>query len=706
MMSRSSYWKISTWDLKRRLPAGAFFLVIYFLLYPFYFYSRLNGNIQMYMDPNSMANAHDEILSFCSNFLREGVDLIPVVTIMCGCIMGMLSFAWLNSQQQVDLYLSLPLKKRVRFLYLTVNSALLFAIPLLLNQVICIGVIANKGYFRSGLLLDLLLGFLLQMLLYLSSFFIFALASILTGNMVMAGFGGLVLLLLEPIIILITSSMQSSFFETYYYSADWSACYGRGILSPVDSAISIYQAFLNGTYTLTGKQWVILIGQAICYFLLAFYAYMRRPAENGGKRLIFAWTKPIIRFCILTEGTLFAGILLHDSFDNELPYMICGMVIGLIVLHMILQLGFEGEFKSVLKGLPVLALSAIVSFGVLIYYVEDFGGYDTYVPENDEVSSFAFVENYVYNVAFYDANGQYVDPQDHYLHNMAITDREAISGLTSLIKQAIDEDFYEYTDVEDADAASFESLVVRYTLQSGKEIYRSYCIREDLVEEYFASIYDLPEYKEVENNLSDEDMENLFTREDFYKNAAFYLGNLTNENYPLADEDYQAIYDSLKEDINDRTYEDVTSSVPIGYIRFTSSQLKDAAASNYYNYIEATVDVAIYESDARTITLLQDKGYYQGYDLHTEAIASMTLVKTSADNMTDQSIIVDLTNPVIQELLTHAISSDMLYYMIDSSGVTDSMYNAQVTTSDGYFATICFAKGSVSQEVDALFGGL
>lgn len=675
MTSKNSFWKLSIWNMKKRSWVAAVCFCVWFFALPIYTYLT------------AYAYAHDiKMYGATQEYLRDMIWAIwqtdfysvlhIVITIALAIIMPIQAFGWLNKRQKVDMYKSVPVRECTRFIYTHLNSLLIFAVPFLFNLILANIVTAALGVFDSLYIMASVKIFIICVLMYIAVYMLVLIAQLLTGNVVLAFFGGCFLLLVEPVCRLICFMYQTYFYETMYrgYSTQISSSLMHSVTSPVATGICSFLSYRNEVFSNQSTSYVYyrlgmgvvnndlqfaftMILQAIVYGVIAYYLYKRRAAQTGGKNILFVKTIPIIKLAIIFVISFGVGMLACSTgvgMDMEVTYGFVGIVLSAVVLHIVLSAIIEGDLneamKKVIKSLPISILGCAMACGLFSVYAFDLLHYDTYLPKEKELESFAFIRANDTSASM-DIVRSY--PEVMGVDRMQITDENAKKVLLSVLKDAMERNEYNFsenipeyvetsakealgldTDLIYEDGGLLETVSVAYNLKNGKRIYRSYRLKHTDARKIYMAMYDLPEYKAVYNPLADGRMLD-FIKDKRYKKEAIYIpygfeyitqGNGTTH---LTQDALEKLCAAAKDDINERHYEDIVASAPIArFVLGVDAQVDDNGNFHNYDTYKGGFFIVVYESDKRMMQVIKEEGLCQDIDIPMEEIREIEVYYT------------------------------------------------------------------------------
>lgn len=469
MTSKNSFWASSKENHKRRIWVWIVAVLSQILLYgamSTIYLSRIRNQYEMgafrtvEAFRRAMYQAARDALAFSDN-------LWPVI-IFLGAIIGMQGYSYLYDRRKVDMYHSVPVSKKKRFMVIYVNGIIIYLTGNLLGLVTGTVIATAQKAVNMDVLANEGLAFVWNFLLFLVIYHAMILAVMLTGSrfVTLCLFG--VFVMYEIVVYWILDSMKWSFFKTatsYYL-------YTNPQISPLFDCMNEGWELKNAKdaaqaagkcLPLCGK-WILI---AAVLFVAAYLCYSKRQSEAAGRPIAYRVVEPILKIAVVIPAGLLVGmVVLETSFNNEM-LMVTGMLVSGVIFSAAMEVLFAFDIKSLFKHLwsGGIALAGILA--VFCIYKWDLFGYDSYIPEQNKIESIAIsVSGYYDN--YWDENFEYISQSDFEKEHMFITDTEPVLALARKFQTADEEQM--------ADARSVQVL---YRLKSGRQVNRSFIIDYD-----------------------------------------------------------------------------------------------------------------------------------------------------------------------------------------------------------------------------------
>ena len=709
MTSKRSFINIMKEDVKRRIWPIALSVIGFFFALPVLALIKVEDHLE------SLREGWDTLYSLQVSYARytlgpENGFAITGLIIMAAlnAIHGM---KYLHSRQEADFYGSIPMLRTEKFAAAYINGIIIAIIPYWINQIIAAIIGSANGLITPAGFMFGIQTMLLETAGFLLIYSFIIIAAVLTGHTAVTVAGAVVLLFAPLAYIALIDGYSQTFFITRYQSLFYLNYYWFSPVTLVFEMLTTYTNDLNngGAFSTYSYQIFSLIAAVICValsvilYFLTRWLIMRRPAEAAGRAMAFDKTKPVIKVIIMIPVTLALGLffpsLSSANGSRTYAWLVFGLIMGILLSHSVIEIIYEFDFKACAKHIPSGIVAAVITALTVSFFVFDFTGFDTKLPDKGKIETAAVylpgIDNgdyYAhYDYMFY--NGQRYSPNesDVKLDGMNLTD---IDDVYTLAEAGCDyarkfrwrgsspkkETAYE-------DTPSYIEVSVALKKHSGKEYRRSYYIDKNDAANYEAlsRIYDTDEYKEHTYDIYTMD-------EDFYAEKLAgcvqmirYSGSIYSDGIePTSDAEVKAIMDAMKKDTRKLDLDYLREEVPIGYLYIdTMTEEKFMSKVNgrpaYYSD-EYTLGY-LYPSFTETLALLDKYGMKVVGMPEAEDVEFIINVKYTDDDEDISERIEDRTE--IEKLLPELVDNDNVYVnyaLID----TDSQTNYEVHLKKGF----------------------
>lgn len=315
-----------------------------------------------------------------SDFLTMGAA-VAAVTAFFAAVSG---FWYLYSPRKVDFYHSLPVKRSALFLHRVLLAVLYYLVPYVIMEfaAVCIG--AARGYYSLSIMKKALILLVLHLLMYLLVYFSTVLVIACTGTMLMGALAWAGLFTYSIVLAVMLQLSGHLFFDTWYEGSYGILAAVRNLGSPLMVIVSFIDRYSSGSF---GKQLLILILTLFIMAALSWMAFCRRRSENTGKALVYTWMEPVLSALITIPSGLGIGLIFYmiPEDSSKTAWWIFGMILGTILVHGILEVIYEMDFRRFFRRkVQLMILGGVVAICALTMKM-DLLGYDSYFPAYDNL---------------------------------------------------------------------------------------------------------------------------------------------------------------------------------------------------------------------------------------------------------------------------------------------------------------------------------
>lgn len=601
MISKNLFFKLQIEDMKRRIWTIVLSMVAFFIcqtvncaLRMEYF---LNNNRKL-----SVGNT-EYITRQIKELISAGSGLISFLTVVFAIVCGLSGFFYLHSRKKVDFYHSIPVRRETLFTFRYLNGILIYFVPYVINLALSLIILRVNNFLTMEIFTTAIIGMGINLLYYLLIYTVTIIAVMLTGNLVISFLGTAVFLSYGPILMSIKQMYFNVFFATYYSDSG----IDRKILeflSPIGLYISTFDKFLY--YSREGMLLTSFIVLFVTAILLTFavFLYKKRPSETAGNAMVYHYSKPIIKFLLVIPASLLGGIVFREfSGYNANGWLWFGLIFILTLSYALIEIIYNFDIKSAFRNKKhLLVCAAIVAVTACIFQFDLFQ-YDSYVPQKDQVKFMSVsIDRLDQQLRYIDdrENNPYNDTVTYKLNHMKLTDFNAAYDLAKLgaekniLQPYINMDTFEFS--------------VKYTLKSGREVYRTYHLTTDECYELVNDIYKNTEFKYIHYPI--------------YQYSGEDIGGITVNNIKksmeisLDNTEKQQLLDIYREELKALSLDDLIDQYPIAEI---SMDINGRYGGFYY----------VYPEFVRTKAFLEEHGFHTDEDMKMEDIKETSIINYS-----------------------------------------------------------------------------
>ena len=385
MTSKISSFKLLRESMKRGAAFGILLCVGWFLYYPV-MYLLMTGNGTAYQPVDQFSVDHfvvEEIRDFILN------PAVLLIHFGAAAILGILQFSYLHSQEKLDFYHSIPVRRERLFGVQFLAGILLWFVPLAANLLLLF--LFSVGNGLSAVTPPLLAKCLVfSCCAFLLVYSIMAFAMMLTGKLFSAVCVFGILCAYLPAIGLLSDILMDYFLRTYQASENVGELMLR--FSPLAFLSDIWNIWV-AEGALPGETLLVALLGAALLTVLGLLLYRKRPTEKAGTSMAFPWIARVVKFLIVVPSALVLALAFYEMGENIL-WGIFGWVIGLLLASGLIEFVYRLDIREIFRDRGQIAVSALASLVILAVLHFDLLGYDRYLPEKEDLTGVSIVCTY------------------------------------------------------------------------------------------------------------------------------------------------------------------------------------------------------------------------------------------------------------------------------------------------------------------------
>lgn len=612
MTSKSSFVKLLREDLKKRMWLTALSAVIFIIVIPLI---NLLQAQSLYNGAGGIGDAaQTNWEQLCEWFAAEagfsGGALRMSALIFGAVACGISSFSYLHSKSQVDFYHSLPVRRETWFAVTCTGSIVQIVIPYLVSYALLLVTGCAKGLMQADILRRCPLVVGMNLLYFLMLYSITVFAMMVTGKILMALFVLLLLSFGGSYIVSMKDYIMVQCYETYLsdslsYGLVGNVLFGdAGWYSPV--MLGSGMKYLYGT----GQLWkgaAVMAAVTILSIAAALLLYRRRASESAGNALAFPKLMPAVKILTAVMTAVMFGAIAGSQ--NRQNGMNAGWLFGVGILTAVLTCAvmefiYHTDIRLVFQKKCSLAVSVSAVVLILAAAEYDWFGYDTYLPERDEIKAMAFVSN-VEKYRWAGANDTY------------FWDKMLEGGMNNLKVEQFDT-IYDAAANGVANVGTDEALdsaVVAYYLKNGRTVYRQYRIEDDMLSRCMEELLDREGYRRKVFKMDILDGEK----------SDFQFLNFRQESVyvEVSKEEERKLLDTYRRELEEKPVSSFCQEEMVGEF---SIVIESGVEGRQFYYTGR-----IYRSFTETLALLEQYGYNAATKIEPEEVKSMTHYKENEE---------------------------------------------------------------------------
>lgn len=574
MMSKNLFFKLQQEDIKRRLWTIALSVLVFFFSFPVV--------CAMYLGNYNTEIPRDQILQDISRFIGLEYEFALLITVVAAIICGLSGHFYLHSRKKVDLYHSIPIRRELLFAISYINGVLIYLIPYIINVLFCFIVLQVNGFMSAQIFTTALAAIVVNLLFYCLIYTIVIIAVMLTGNIIISCLGTAVFLMYGPMIMLLKESLFRDFFTTYYVNNRLQA--KMLFLFPIGIYVDTANKIVSGMNQATSLRVLAVLIVTALLLGFAVYLYKKRPSEAAGQAMSFDNTKPVIKFLLVIPLSLAGGIIFKEIANRGSDgWFVFGLIFSIILVYAIIEIIYNFDIRSAFNyKKQLIACAGIVAATACIFQF-DLINYDSYIPNKDNIQSmsvaFSGVDENLQYLEFESGKTIRTNGDQYQLKYMDLTNFDTAYALAQLGLNRIDR------DIDDEHSYNY---TVKYTMENGSEIFRTYSLTTDETYDMMKEIYSSPEFRQAHFpiykldvlELEDISCYNMLERKEFGLNIA----------------EKNQLLELYKEELLSLSLDQVANSKPVATLSID--------ANEHY-----TLDYYVYPAFNKTIAFLKEHGF-------------------------------------------------------------------------------------------------
>lgn len=604
MTSKSSFLASSKENNKRRIWVWVVSILGQLILYPgvlMAYISRIhfrNGD-GVYKTAEdyrlALQGAAEDALGF------QPLSTFPIA--LLAIVIAVQGFSYLYDRKKVDMYHSVPVSQKRRFMTIYTNGILIYIIPALISVLAAVVLAAAQGIVTGRCMAECGLAFILNLLYFLIVYHTAVLAVMLTGNVIITGFATVILLGIAYIAYTMLMVFRENFFGTATYYFVKSRFSGSIVIEHSNKiswlkSVALLEDVIKTILPIYGK-WLVA---ALLLLALSWLCYRKRPSEAAGKAMAFKQFNSFIKIAVSLVAGLLAGYIVYDATYYNTVITAFSMAGGTVLCCIVMEAIYEADIRGALKHLVSTGIAAAASVFIFCIFQFDLFGYDSYVPEAEEVESVALdmgpYQNYW---EWYEADEsiRYLGDSEFLRENMFLTDTAAVCELARKSQGM---------DLENAQDS--REVRVLYRLKSGREVVRAF--RVDLGdssnEELLNRIIGTQEYRNGFYMMTKEDVETAFSEMEREWTVTYTNGTIETDLPPSESERLREMW--LK-DMEQFDFTMAHHNRPCGRLNWNVND----------SYI--SMSFPVYESFTNTLAVLEEYQAVYPVELRAEDVLSL-----------------------------------------------------------------------------------
>ena len=553
MTSKISFLKLMQEDAKRRNWMLVFLSVLFFVCYPVLMMIALDAQTTV----NDIWRNRVAV-----DLLAPGNIAMALVVTAAAAMIAAAEFSYVHSKEKMDLYYSIPVRRKKLFLSGYMTGFLMFVGIFLVCEILAMLVAATKGVSLSLLFLPFLKGSVLHIIEFLLIYSAAAFAMLFTGNTLIAVFGMAVIAGYGPAVTMTT---------------------------PIGIMIWIEQGIQHGTPWFGAA--CMTLGGIVVFFLADLWMCTHHRAECGGMALAFPKTEQILKILMVLPGALAIGIVAYGmTGSNQYSWLFGGFIFGVLVLGMLMEFVYHRDVKLAFAhkiGTGITLAAGILLICALVF---DWPGYNRWMPAKEEIKAMSVCSRSGLGAEIY-GNLYVIENQMQSLET--ISDIESHLDLEQTEQFDVIYDLVEKAHAEGnrdcGEDGNVDEVLVKFVMQNGKVKYRRYFILDDVWNAAEEKLWKQSWYQQLCYPILSNDPQ--YAEE---KLTGIRLSYLYEDDVVVTGEDAKELYRIYKKELTDKTGQEL-KNIPAAEndASADSTDVDGYTRDLYFSFEERTKDKTI-----------------------------------------------------------------------------------------------------------------
>lgn len=577
MTSKISFLKLMQEDAKRRNWMLVFLSVLFFVCYP----------VLMMIGLDAQTTVNDIWRNRVAvDLLAPGNVAMALVVTAAAAMIAAAEFSYVHSKEKMDLYYSIPIRRKKLFMSGYLTGFLMFVGIFLVCGFLAVVVAATKGVPFSLMIMPFIKGSVLHIIEFLLIYSAAAFAMLFTGNTVLAVFGMTVIAGYGPAVTMIAEAyLNTGFYSALKMLHLWDISY----TSPVGILLRMEYGIQRGIPWL-GAACMTLCG-TILFLAADLWMCTHHKAECGGMALAFPKTEQILKILLVLPGALAVGIVAYGMTGlGEYYWLFAGFIFGVLVLGMLMEFIYHKDVKLVFSHKIGTGITLAAGILLICSLVFDWPGYNRWMPAKEEVKAMSVCSRGGLGAEIY-GNLYVIENQMQSLET--ISDIESHLDLEQTEQFDVIYDLVEKAHAEGnrdcGEDGNVDEVLVKFVMQNGKVKYRRYFILDDVWNAAEEKLWKQSWYQQLCYPILSNDPQ--YAEE---KLTGIRLSYLYEDDVVVTGEDAKELYRIYKKELTEKTGQEL-KNIPAAEndASADSTDVDGYTRDLYFSFEERTKDKTI-----------------------------------------------------------------------------------------------------------------
>lgn len=310
-------------------------------------------------------------------FQQLALSMISLMTVIFTVVYTIKVFGYLHNKRQEDMYGSMPVGRITLFLSKSCSALVFSVVP----AFVFIAIVAGISLAMGRVCVDDIIGVSVNLLIgSLACISAYGLIAVCCGTTVNSVIVFVAVCIAYPVAAVLVKSIVGGFFYGFY-TAGINDSFVMYLLCPV--------AAYGGSNIV---YWLIFT--AVCT-LGAIYLVKNRKAERAQASFAYYLPCHIIKTLVSFVAGVFLGMIfgMLNVFGNGILGFAFGFIIASVTAYFVSHLVLYRGFSKLLKTAIPLVVVIVVTIGMIVLCDLDVFGYNSYVPNIDNVKSAGLISS-------------------------------------------------------------------------------------------------------------------------------------------------------------------------------------------------------------------------------------------------------------------------------------------------------------------------
>ena len=328
----------------------------------------------------------DRLISI-NSYLTVNNGFNKFITALLAVIVGTAIFSYLHNRKKVDFYHSLPISRNNLFITKYILGILIVVPIMILIQLLSYGILSVILKENITGVKDVFEAIAFDTVFFISIYSFVVFSNIIAGNTIIGVLLSGIIINLGTIITAIIISLGEVFFRGVYlnYLLDYQIKYNPIICYFSSQNNKEFEPAVNISFSKIN----LLITHIIITIIIAIICWLLfkvRKSEKSNICLSFKYAKTILKYLGVCIGSILMGLIFYTvTYKNFSLYF--GVILGSIILHCIVEIIYDFDFRAMFKNWYSIIGCAIISCVIICTFHFDLFKTQQYIPSINKISN-------------------------------------------------------------------------------------------------------------------------------------------------------------------------------------------------------------------------------------------------------------------------------------------------------------------------------